>query len=371
MSEQKQIYSERIKVIWKRQIAALSAPGDRSMETAGADGEVVEAEVAAGAEATQKKPADAEKEDSESDSDDDEFAATLEDEMVDRSEANQLVAAHARVGDGEGGRGQIRQATQDQDLTKDARELAALKRQREEERVANEGLKASIRPKVDSFAPNVFGADRKVIRKRITKTHPDGRQTTTFKFILHPDEVGKIMARLQQDMENGRSRNTEAKYENSLDEKPPGHALFEDDDDFEYSSKGRLLGGRRRGANRRRGAVGRGAPRARNLQIGKLKTKTSNEERMRKRKKEEDELEVYVTSAKRKGTSNRRERGSIRDRRAHVVFADKLEQIRQEVESRPSSGPFLKPVNRKLIPRYYEVISHPIDLATIRSKIAE
>lgn len=28
-------------------------------------------------------------------------------------------------------------------------------------------------------------------------------------------------------------------------------------------------------------------------------------------------------------------------------------------------------VNRKLIPRYYEVISHPIDLATIRAKNAE
>jgi hypothetical protein len=57
-----------------------------------------DAETAPGAEATQKKPADTEKEDSESDSDDDDFAAALEDEMVDRSEANQLVAAHARGG---------------------------------------------------------------------------------------------------------------------------------------------------------------------------------------------------------------------------------------------------------------------------------
>lgn len=346
----------------------MSAPGDRALEAAGAGGEVVEAESAPGSEA-QKKSADTEKEDSEDDSDDDDLEARLFDEMADGSEANQLVAAHARGGEGDGGLGQIRAATQDQDLTKDARELAALKRQREEERVAKEGLKA--RPAVESFAPGVFAADRKVIRRRITKTHPDGRQTTTFKFILHPEEVGKIMARLQQDPESGPSRNFEAKYEHGIDEKPPGHAMFEDEDDFEYSSKGRLQGGRRRGGNRRKGADGRGAPRPRNLQIGKLKTKTSNEERMRKRKKEEDELDVYVTSAKRKGTSNRRERGPIRDRRAHVVFSSKLEEIRLDVESRPSSGPFLKAVNRKLIPRYFEVISHPIDLATIKTKIAE
>ena len=89
---------------------------------------------------------------------------------------------------------------------------------------------------------------------------------------------------------------------------------------------------------------------------------------MRKRKKEEDELDVYVSSAKRKGTSNRKERGSIRDRRPHIIFGEKLEAIRSAVESRPSAGPFLKPVSRKFIPRYYEVISHPIDLSTIREK---
>jgi hypothetical protein len=115
---------------------------------------------------------------------------------------------------------------------------------------------------------------------------------------------------------------------------------------------------------------GRGAPRARNLQIGKLKTKVWKEERMRKRKREEEELEVYATSAKRKGTSNRRERGSIRDRRPHVIFAEKLESIRASVEARPFAGPFAKPVNRKLIPRYYEIISHPIDLSTIKDKIS-
>jgi hypothetical protein len=342
LSEQKQIYSERIKVIWKRQIAALSTPGDRLLEAGGGDGELMDTDVAASATDAPAKSGEVDKDDSDDDTDDDDFAAALEDEMVDRTEANQLVVAHARGGENEGGLSQIRTATQDHDLTKDAIELAALKRQREEERVAKDGLKS--KPIVDSFVPGVFTSDRKVIRRRITKTHPDGRQTTTFKFILHPEEVGRIMARLQQEPDENRNRNLNMKYDHGIDEKPPGHAMFEDEDDFEFSSKGRLQGGRRKGGSRRSGSLGRSVPRARNLQIGKLKTKQSTEERMRKRKKEEDELDVYVSSAKRKGTSNRRERGSIRDRRAHVVFSDKLEAIRQEVESRPSSGPFLKPV---------------------------
>lgn len=73
LSEQKQIYSERIKVIWKRQIASLSAPGDRSLDAAVVDGD---ADDAVGTEA-QKKTAEAENDDSEDDSGD-EFAAELE-----------------------------------------------------------------------------------------------------------------------------------------------------------------------------------------------------------------------------------------------------------------------------------------------------
>ena len=342
LSEQKQIYSERIKVIWKRQIAALSATGDRSLDIAGPDDDVVDNDAAATGTDAHAKSNELENDDSEDDTDEDDFVTALEDEMGDRTEANQLVVAHTRGGEGDGGLGQIWHATQDRDLTKDARELAALKRQREEERVVKEGLKA--KPAVDTMAPGIFTSDRKVIRRRITKTHPDGRQTTTFKFILHPEEVGKVLARLQQEPEQNRDKSVKFRYEHGIDEKPPCHAMFEDEDDFEFSSRGRLHGARRKGGNRRSGSSGRSVPRARTLQIGKLKVKQSTEDRMKKRKKEEDELDVYVSTAKRKGTSNRRERGSIRDRRAHVVFSDKLEVIRQEVESRPSSGPFLKAV---------------------------
>jgi hypothetical protein len=377
LSEQKKMYRDRIQVIWRRQITALSMEGTDRANAGGTDGDMPgadgEGETAANAQAAQLKGTpdkDKDNSDSESDDDDDDLAAAMEEEMMDRSETNQLVAAHAREQEGDGGLGQLRAAAQDNDLSKDARELAALKRQREEERAAHEGLQ-SAKPSKEMLMTSSAVTNRKVIRKRTTKTHPDGKQTTTFKFVLHPEEVGKILSRLQQQTDDDRPRTRELTYEHGSDEKPPGHAMFEDADDFEYSSRGRLHTHKRRGGSRRRGGTGgRGTPRARNLQLGKLKPKVNKEERIKKRKREEEELEVYATSAKRKGTNNRRERGSIRDRRPHVIFAEKLEAVRSAIESRPYAGPFVKPVNSRLIPRYYEVISHPIDLQTIRDKIS-
>merc|ERR1712157_239581 len=89
-----------------------------------------------------------------------------------------------------------------QDLSKDARELAALMRQREEERQAQEGFSKGgsigTEGKKDSACDASVGGGsvmkRKVIRRRITKTFPDGTQTTTFKFITRDVEIDKIMA---------------------------------------------------------------------------------------------------------------------------------------------------------------------------------
>ena len=369
LSEQKQMYRDRIQVIWKRQLAALSTdPGEGravGMDAAGGTSELGDGMSSRGD--AQKKKDDAEKEDSDSESEDDDFAAAMEEEMMDRPEANMLVAAQTRDSGGsglDGNLGQLRNATQDQDLTKDARELAALKRQREEERLAREGLFA-MAPS-DQASRKLPLINRKIIRKKITKTHPDGRQVITFKFIVHPEEVGQVMARLQQ-KEDDRPRLRD-RPEYPPDEKQIGHAIFEDEDDFEFSSRGRGHGLKRRGGGRR----GRGGSTAKAMPrttFGKLKSSVSKEQRLKKRKREEDDLELYTSAARRKGTSNRKERGSIRDRRPHVIMADRLESIRSAIESRPSSGPFHKPVNRRTWPQYYEKISNPIDLSTIRDKI--
>jgi hypothetical protein len=361
LSEQKQMYRDRIQVIWKRQVAALSADSGDG-RASGADGGATsnDADEAVAARPVQQKKDDGGKDDSDSESEDDDFAAAFEEEMMDRPEANQLVAGGLG---GDVSLGQLRNAAQDQDLSKDARELAALKRQREEERAAREGMSSLAPSQKVTVKPS--HVNRKIIRKRITKTYPDGRQITTFKFVVHPEEVGKIMARLQQERANEKPKKKEIP-EYQADDKPIGHAYFEDEDDFEYTTGGRSGFQKRRGGNRRRVGA-RATPRK--TQFGKLKSSVSKEQRIKKRKRDEEELEVYTSVSKRKGTSNRKERGSIRERRPHVVLADRLEAIRSIVESRPSSGPFVKPVNRRQLPRYYEVISHPIDLSRIRDKI--
>lgn len=369
LSEMKQMYRDRIQEIWRRQIAALSSDaGDKGVvETS--DSPTPEAPVAA---PPQSKPADESESESE---DDDELANILEEEMMDQSKANQLVAAQAHGGkETEADLGQLRAATQDSEMNKDARDLFALRRQREEEKAAQGSLLATNAADLERHA--ALMADRKVIRKRITRTHPDGRQTTTFKFVLQPGEVAKIESKLsaKKNEESFPPAIREWNYRYGDDEKPPGHAMFEDDDNFEYSSRGRLHSGKRRGVTPGRKRDGRATPRGNRpgvLQFGKLKTKVSKEERMKKRKREEEELEVYNAQAKRKSTNNRKERGSIRDRRPHVMFGAKLEQIRAAVESRPFAGHFKRPVNRKVLPRYYEVISNPIDLQTIRNKISK
>ena len=437
LSEQKQMYRDRIQEIWRRQLAAMAssegvvmagegganshnnhsssnkADGTSGGGMCGVDG-VPDGSNQQASSQTAKKSDDS---DSESD-DDDDLADEFEQEMMDRSEANQLVAAHVGNSnkESEAGLGQLRAAvTQDAEMSKDARELFALRRQRDEEKAAQEGLMATTATQnaADALERHTAAmANRKVVRKRITKTYPDGRVTTTFKFILHPEEVGKIEARLAQKQKQQQQEQTRKKsvkdvgsnkdndgaslsrfrprewnYSYGEDERAPGHAMFEDEDNFEYSWRSRFSssggGLKRRGAGAgrksrgsdgsgRSGAASRqgggGGPRSA-LQFGKLKTKVSKEDRMRKRKREEEELEVYSAQAKLKSTNNRRERGSIRDRRPHVIFATKLEAIRAAVESRPCAGPFMKPVSRKVVPRYYEVISNPIDLHTIRDKI--
>ena len=54
-----------------------------------------------------------------------------------------------------------------------------------------------------------------------------------------------------------------------------------------------------------------------------------------------------------------------------MLFARKLEDVRAAVESRPSAGPFHKPVNPKAVPNYYQIISYPMDLSTIKEKISK
>jgi hypothetical protein len=362
LSDQKRMYTDRIKVIWNRQVAALSAQSDRG--DGGADDDIENA--GATSAAAQRKVGD---DDSDSGFDDEDFADALADEMTDQKKTNQLIASQV------GGVGQLRTAKLDHDLNKDAQALAAFQKEQEEARATKEG----IMNMGSSNMANVADTDRKVIRRKITKTQPDGRRTTTFKFVIEPNEVGAIIHRLEQGEGAPRKIIAPLNTEQTSDEKPPGHAMFEEEDNYDFSSKGRG-NGKRKGVGLKRarvvgvgvGAARNPAARPRHLQLGKLKKELpSTEDRKRKLKKEEEDMEVYVAVSRQNGTNNRRERGSIRDRRPHIKLSELLEEIRHEVEIRPFSAPFHKPVSMKILPKYYEVISHPIDLGTIKSRNAE
>jgi transcription initiation factor TFIID subunit 1 len=92
LSEQKQMYRDRVQVIWRRQLAALSMDtSDKAMGPHGSEGnganDLSEEETAAipgeQTKKSQKNDKDAESSDSDSD-DDDDLAATLEEEMIHR-----------------------------------------------------------------------------------------------------------------------------------------------------------------------------------------------------------------------------------------------------------------------------------------------
>ena len=104
---------------------------------------------------------------------------------------------------------------------KEAHELALLMKQREEERAAHEDFNTAGPTGGKQFAALAGAVKRKVIRRKITKVHPDGTQKTIFKFICEPSEAGKIMARLDS-QEKEPQRRQEMKYQHAEDEKPPG-----------------------------------------------------------------------------------------------------------------------------------------------------
>jgi transcription initiation factor TFIID subunit 1 len=141
--------------------------------------------------------------------------------------------------------------------------------------------------------------------------------------------------------------------------------MFEDDDNYELASTEYP---RARATKGRKGALVKGVKGRKPMtQAGRIKAKQTDK-RMKKRKKEQEEAELYVPPAKRKTSAHRRERGGGRQRLPHVVFSARLEKIRLDVERFPSSGPFVRPVDRRKFPHYYEKISDPIDLQTIRDK---
>eukprot|EP00816_Leptocylindrus_hargravesii_P003416 CAMPEP_0196808958 /NCGR_PEP_ID=MMETSP1362-20130617/8928_1 /TAXON_ID=163516 /ORGANISM="Leptocylindrus danicus, Strain CCMP1856" /LENGTH=1553 /DNA_ID=CAMNT_0042183479 /DNA_START=42 /DNA_END=4703 /DNA_ORIENTATION=- len=349
LSDQKEMYRQRIQEIWRRQIDALSSdPGDLL------------------AKSSATSEAGTEDDDDDDLSSDDDFAKDLEDEMMDVRKTNEILQETTGLAG--------RKANQNKEMSGDARDLVALQRDLKEERAVEEGLAKKDKMKDDSAAP-IIDPDRKVVRRKITRMHPDGTTTVTFKFIISQSEVDNVIAaKASASSSSKKKKSSKMSSENNASgfRAKVGHAMFEDEDDMiidKRSIKFQITTSAD-GKISKRPYPPKAMPKSSRtkVNIGMLNQRASAEKKSRKRQRAADERDIYSNARIRTGTSNRRERGAARDRMPHMKFADRLKEIQLQVEKRPNVGAFLRPVDRRQIPRYYEVISQPIDLSTIRNK---
>eukprot|EP00546_Thalassionema_frauenfeldii_P017142 CAMPEP_0178897122 /NCGR_PEP_ID=MMETSP0786-20121207/1565_1 /TAXON_ID=186022 /ORGANISM="Thalassionema frauenfeldii, Strain CCMP 1798" /LENGTH=1512 /DNA_ID=CAMNT_0020567625 /DNA_START=435 /DNA_END=4974 /DNA_ORIENTATION=+ len=381
LSEQKEDYQKRIQEIWRRQRTALLASsvavlsgGDAVLDAVAGDAAAVGADSAAAgttpssppkggggggggkstpSAATAAQPV-SDDDNSDDDDDDDDFANQLLEHLEDEKHGNQLLQNNAN-NDGGGG---------EEDMAKDARDLAALQRKTKE---ASDILGDSTTGNAGQPSPTSM-LGKKVVRQKITKTFPTGKQITTFRFILAPDEVSRVEEHKRQNP-NSQKKNKKHKEHRQSDRALYGHAMFEEDDNYELqidtshlNRRGGNKGGRKARVTPKLGGGGRGAgPRL----TSKAPKSKQDRRRWNKRKKELEEADLYVPPSKRNSNPNRSRSRSLLP---HVIFSNRLEKIRQDVERFPSSGPFVRPVDRRRFPQYYEKISDPIDLQTIRDK---
>ena len=117
----------------------------------------------------------------------------MEDEFNDSNAVNELVSNQLRSRGG-GNAFLLQSKGANAEDNRDAIELAALKRQRDEERAVQMDLDAFKGDTNYYMKQHSSIKDKKVIRRRITKTNPDGSQVVIFKFITSSVEVDKVLA---------------------------------------------------------------------------------------------------------------------------------------------------------------------------------
>eukprot|EP00547_Thalassionema_nitzschioides_P013865 CAMPEP_0194249996 /NCGR_PEP_ID=MMETSP0158-20130606/21866_1 /TAXON_ID=33649 /ORGANISM="Thalassionema nitzschioides, Strain L26-B" /LENGTH=1592 /DNA_ID=CAMNT_0038986661 /DNA_START=214 /DNA_END=4992 /DNA_ORIENTATION=- len=305
--------------------------------------------------------------DNSDDDDDDDFANALMEHMEDDKRGTQLLSTNSSNNNN---------AEEGEDMAKDARDFAALRRQKEENNMEGGGgdlltgggaKTSNSNNALQRRPPLVSMLGKKVVRQKITKTFPAGKQITTFRFLLAPDELTRVEDKKRHGPTVKKKKQREHKQNGRA---LFGHAMFEDDDNYELqidtshlllSRRGNKGG--RQGGGRRTPKAGRGG--SGGLRTTKLPKSKQDRRRLNKRKKELEEADLYVPPSKR---NNNPHRSRSRSLLPHVIFSTRLEKIRLDVDRFPSSGPFLRPVDRRRFPQYYEKISDPIDLQTIRDK---
>ena len=215
--------------------------------------------------------------------------------------------------------------TASKDAADDAGDLAAFQREHEETRALNKSSNDRDGRGTKNIGNRFQNMNKKVIRKKITKTHPDGTQTVTFQFIVDCDEE-LIMNAQNQAAANKRKVSSMAKKKTKK-LVMAGHTFFE-----EEVSSVKLIPVRQK-----RGGGGRGRSRRSDgdyvptRKSNTSQTKTKQEKKKKKRKKDDEDEDIY-TKPIRRSTSNRKGRDSARELKPHAKLAERLEAIRYDCE---------------------------------------
>ena len=249
-----------------------------------------------------------------------------------------------------------------QDTTDDAGDLAAFLREKEENSALNKPKhEKKLRGDGKNYANRFKHMDKKVIRRKITKTHPDGTQTVTFEFIIdcNEDELAEVSKKAALRRKKQNSEKKKSKTSNP----PIGHSMFEEDETTFRTMP--VKRGKTRGRNRNSDAD---YVQPKKSSVSK-KSKQKEGKKKQKRKRDEEDDDIYSRPTLKRGTNNRKGRVSSRELKPHAKMAECLEEIRSVCEKRPHSAAFHRPVDRIACPLYYDSIKNPIDLQTIRDKI--
>jgi hypothetical protein len=211
------LLQQRIQTIWNRQRTSLLFDGGdlrqvgQSGDGDGEDDGIAPSEVVSPTKKSKQGPNT-----SDDDSEDEDLEAMFVDDFQDERAGNQFLSS---------------QKDSTEESKQDARDLAALRRNQEEQKATKVGI--SQTSKTAPMNQSMIG--KKVVRRKITKTNADGTQTITFKFILSEEEIEKVkMQKREEGMDVTRSRRR--KQVHRQNDRVYGHAMFEEDDNYELAS---------------------------------------------------------------------------------------------------------------------------------------
>ena len=357
-SEQRQVYRERIQQIWERQKEALGKEVDLTAELEAID-----------------------EQDSESEEDDEEnkFQDDLLDLVGGTQDVGLLAGGEAASTGifGDTGEAKMREINKNK---QDAADLQALRNELAEDRQEKKNM-AGVTTK--QLAKNKKGPKKYVVRRKIITTLPDGTQTTSFQFIVEPENkptpeyLRLVKERTEKRRELGlkEARRKERKRRNELAAESEakkaeasaaadgtkaqtvtkifGHAMFADED-IEYEEAMKI-------SISRQSKIKNNALR---FSTGNLKERL-NRRPGRKPKNDVDDYENYTaTKTTSKDRSKKRQRGD----HPNVQLNKKLERVLYQLENRQEAIPFRRGVDNKLYPDYKSKIKKPMDLKKIRDR---